>query len=421
MNLAKKSKIKKTLLQTKERRNSMTCKVIECKIDLSTLNNKTVSQLNQLFLESKWLYNAILSSENFQDFDTKTKTVPVKVLEQFEDRNLEIISAQMKQGLKTRVFNSLSTLKSLKDKGYNVGKLKFKSEINSIPLKQHTQTFTILKHSQRIKIQGIKQALKVNGLNQLPKIYEIANANLVKCGKDYYIKVTIYTNKEKRIVPNQSIGIDFGCDSQLTLSNGEKIKFQVKESQKLKTLDKSLKRKMKGSNNYKKCKEKRQKEYKNLTNQRKEIKNQIVSKLVKNYKTICFQDENLNEWKQNGHGNKIQFSAIGGIISALQRKAVTPVVISKWHPSTQLCSSCGYKQKMDKRERIYLCPSCSAKMDRDVNAAINIKNEGLRNIIPTERREFKPVEMRTAGQNCVSNYGQVQSTKQETQTSLVFG
>jgi putative transposase len=151
---------------------------------------------------------------------------------------------------------------------------------------------------QDIDDYGIKQALKVNGLNQLPKVYEIANANLVKSGKDYYVKVTIYTNKEKRIVSNQSIGIDFGCDSQLTLSNGEKIKFQVKESQKLKTLDKSLKRKVKGSNNYKKCKEKRQKEYQNLTNQRKEIKNQIVSKLVKNYKTICFQDENLNEWKQ---------------------------------------------------------------------------------------------------------------------------
>ena len=422
MNASKKSKIKKTFLQTKERRNSMTCKVIECKVDLSTLNNKTISQLNQLFLESKWLYNSILASDNFNDFDTKTKVVKIKVLDEFEDRNLNTISSQMKQGLKTRVFNSLSTLKALKEKGYNVGKLKFKSEINSIPLKQHNNTFTILKHSKRIKIQGIKQPLKVNGLNQLPKIYEIANANLVRCGKDYYVKITIYTNKEKVVVPNESIGIDFGCESQLALSNGEKIKYQVKESNRLKLLDKSLKRKIKGSNNYNKCKGKRQKEYQNLTNKRKEIKNQIVSKLVKNYKVICFQDENVNEWKQNGHGKKIQFSAIGGIISALERKAVTPVVVSKWHPSTQLCSNCGSQQKMKQSERTYICQNCGEKIDRDINAAINIKNEGLRiKEIPMERREFKPVEMRTSSVDLATNTSKVQSAKQETQGSLVLG
>jgi len=421
MNASKKSKIKKSLQKTKERRNSMTCKVIECKVDLSTLNNKTISQLNQLFLESKWLYNSILASDDFNAFDTKIKSVKVKVLDEFQNRTLETISSQMKQGLKTRVFNSLSTMKSLKEKGYKTGKLKFKSEINSIPLKQHNNTFTILKSSKRIKIQGIKQPLKVNGLNQLPKAYEVANANLVKCGKDFYIKITIYTPKEKLIVPNQSVGIDFGCETQLTLSNGEKIKYQVKESKRLKTLDKGLKRKIKGSNNYCKCKNKRQHEYKNLTNKRKEIKNQIVSKLVKNYKIICFQDEDIQSWKQSGHGKKIQFSAMGGIISALERKAVTPIVVSKWHPSTQLCSNCSSQQKMNKRERMYLCQSCGATIDRDINAAINIEMEGLKNIIPMERRELKPVEIRTSFANHENDLSKVQSTNQETQGSLVLG
>ena len=129
----------------------------------------------------------------------------------------------------------------------------------------------------------------------------------------------------------------------------------------------------------------------------------------------------MESWKTTGHGKKIQFSAIGGIISALKNKAETPVVISKWYPSTQLCSSCGNKQKMDKRERTYLCPSCSAKMDRDVNAAINIEREGLNNLLPTGRREFKPVEIRTSGRDLLANHGQVQSLKQETQPSLVVG
>jgi len=421
MNPIKKNKIKKSLQLTKERRSSMTCKVIECKVVLNSLPKNTKSQLRKLFLESKWLYNAMLSSDNIAEFDTKIKSVSVKVLEKFEQRDLQEISAQMKQGLKTRVFNSMSSLKSLKQNGHKVGKLKFKSEIRSIPLKQHAQTFTVLKSSKRIKIQGIKKPLKVNGLNQLPKEYEIANANLVKCGKDFYVKICIYIPKEKVSVPNQSIGIDFGCETQLTLSTGEKIKYQVPVNQKLKKLDKDLSRKTKGSHNYNKCKEKRQREYRNLTNKRNEIKNQIVHKLVSNYQTICFQDEQLSSWKQK-HGKKVQFSAMGGIISALQRKAVTPIAVSKWYPSTQLCSSCGYKQKMDERKRIYLCPSCSAKMDRDINAAINIENEGLKNKqIPTERREFKPVEMRASGQNSFMNFEQVQSVNQETQTSLVSG
>ncbi len=395
----KKNKIKKTLSETKERRASMTCKVIECKIDLSTLSNSTISSINKLFIEGKWLYNSILASQDISSFDTKTNEVEIKVKDKFENRTLETISAQMKQGIKTRMFSSLLSLRELKKKGYKTGKLKFKSEIKSIPLKQHTQTFTILKHSKRIKIQGIKKPLKVNGLNQLPKIYEIGNANLVKCGKDFYVKITIFTNKEKVNVPDKSIGIDFGCETQFTLSNGEKIKYQFPIPKRIKRLDKQLARKPKKSRSKNRYKVvlKREKAYKDLTNKRNETKNQIVSKLVKNYKTICFQDESFSEWKQKGHGKKIQFSAMGGIISALKRKAVTPIVVEKWYPSTQICSHCGERHKMTERERTYICDSCGVTIDRDMNASINIENEGLRiKEIPMECRELKPVEIETS-------------------------
>ena len=395
MNITKNNKIKASLLATKARRDALVCKVIECKIVSSTLNQKTKSSLYNLFLEGKWLYNAILASDNISDYNTKIDEIPVKVLDKFQNRNLATISSQMKQGIRTRIFNSLSTLKALKAKGYKTGKLKFKSEIKSIPLKQHNNTFTILKKSKRIKIQGIKQPLKVNGLNQLPKECEIANANLVKVGKDFYIKITIYTPKENTVVPDKSIGIDFGCETQLTLSNGEKISYQVPVSKRIKILDKQLARKPKSSrskNRYRVL-AKREKAYQSLTNKRKEIKNQIISKLVKNYKTICFQDENIESWQANGHGKKIQFSAIGGIISAIKRKAVTPIMLEKYYPSSQLCSSCGNRQKMKQSERTYLCKSCGSRFDRDINAAINIEKEGLRILVPRESREFKLVEM----------------------------
>lgn len=422
MNPFKKKKIQKTLMETKSRRASMTCKVIECKVDRSTLSKSTLEHLNRLFLESKWFYNSILSSKDIGKYNTKVTEVPVKVLDKFENRNLEKISAQMKQGIHTRIFSSLATMKALREKGYKTGNLKFKSEIKCIPLKQHTQTFTILKQSRRIKIQGIKRPLRVNGLNQLPKVYEIGNANLVKSGNDFYVKITLFISKEVKDIPNQSIGIDFGCTTQLTLSNGEKIKYQVPISKRLRKLDQKLSRKVRGSKNKNKTLVLRKKEYNNLTNKRKEIKNQIVSKLVKNYRTIIFQDESIDSWKKNDHGKKVQFSAMGGIISALQRKAVTPIVVGKYYPSTQLCSRCGNRQKMEERVRTYSCPSCGATMDRDINAAINIEKEGLRlQKIPRESREFKPVEIKTSSAILFPKLPKVQSLKQETPTSLVLG
>lgn len=429
----KKRKIQKTLMETKTRRANMNCKVIECKIDKSTLSKTSLNYLHKLFLESKWLYNSILSSDNIADYDTKSKVVPVKVLDKTEIRNLEHISAQMKQGIKTRIFSSMTTLKALKEKGYKTGQLKFKAEFNSIPLKQHTQTFTILPKENKIKVQGIKQAFKVNGLDQLPESHEIANANLIQKAGNYYINVTIYTKKEKINVPDESIGIDFGCDTQLTLSNGKKIKFLVPDNDKVKSLSHQLSRKTKRSKRYQKCKVKREKAYLHLVNKRKDIKNKIVSKLTKSYRTICFQDEQLNSWKQNGHGKKIQYSALGGIITALKHKAVTPVVLDKYYPSTKTCSKCGNKQDISIRERTYICKQCGQEIDRDLNSALNMLNEGvrIRKEIPTERREiqasssgesrceerleYKLVEKPSS---VIGNYSKIDSVKRETAQPL---
>jgi transposase len=424
VNTNQKENIRKTFQETKARRQSMTCKVIDCKVNRSALSKTTLASLYKLFLESKWFYNSILASGNINEYDTKATSVQVKVLDSFETRQLEVLSSQMKQGIKARTFSSLMTLSTLKQKGHKVGALQFKSEVKSIPLKQHKNTFTIYPDSKRVKIQGIKQLLRVNGLdqlNQLPKNYEIGNANLVRIGNDFYVKITIFVQKEQIIVPNKSIGIDFGCSTQLTLSNGEKITYQIPVSKRVKKLDQKRARKVKHSNNYKKILRQREKAYQRLTNHKKEIKNQIVSKLTKNYKTICFQDESISAWKTGGHGKKIQFSAIGGIITALQRKAVTPVVVRKHFPSTQLCSHCGHRQKIGLWNRTYLCPSCGISIDRDINSAINIEQEGLKSLVPTERREVKPVETRISASNLQASSKQVQSGKQETQGSLVLG
>jgi putative transposase len=124
------------------------------------------------------------------DSDTTAKVVPVKVGEQFEDRNFTVLKSGMKQAIKTRLFNSMSSLKALKQNGYRIGRLKFKGRIDSIPLKQFNNTFYIDTKRNTIRLQGMKQNLKVYGLEQLPNNAEIANATLVRKVEDYYLHIT---------------------------------------------------------------------------------------------------------------------------------------------------------------------------------------------------------------------------------------
>ncbi len=385
---------KETILATRERRKHQDCKTYELKFVSSKFSKATHKYLHQLFLEAKWLYNYILSTDDVFKFNTKVQYVPVVTPDKVEERKLEHISSQMKQGIQKRIFNSIKALSVLK-KNKRVGKLKFKSRISSVPLTQHKYTHTIDRKHSCVKIQRLKQRLKVRGIKQLPEDCEIASGNLIKRDNEYYLHITVYTSKKRTIVPNTIVGIDAGCSTQLTLSNGIKIEYQVPVSKRLKRLDRNIMKKNRSrSHNKYKDQVKRRKEYRKLGNIKQDIKNKIVHSLRTQYKYVCFQDENLSGWQAGGHGKKIQTTAIGGIMSALKLKAHTPIEVSRFFPSTQLCPCCGTKYKLERGERTYSC-ICGYSEDRDIKAAICIKQEALKQI-PVERRNFKPEEIETS-------------------------
>jgi len=367
---------------TQAKRQTQTCKVYEVKIDKSHLSKSSQSHLSSLFREAKWFYNYCLSHDNINDADTTAQQVPVKVGCNYEDRQFTTLQAQMKQGIKTRLFGSLSSLTALKENGHKVGCLKFKSVVNSIPLKQYNKTYFIKK--DKVRIQGLKSWLRVRGLQQIPPDSEIANAVLVRKNHDYYLNITTYTN-QKRQVPEASVGIDFGCETQLTFSNGVKVQFQVPVSKRLKRLDRKIMKKRRlNSKNKEKNKAKRQKEYEYLTNKKKDIRHKLVSAITDNYKYVCFQDEGIHAWHSGRHGKKVQSTGIGGILADLKHKAVTPIMVDKFFPSTQLCPECGSKNKHELSERTYVC-GCGYSEDRDVKSAICIEAEGMRRV-PTDYR-----------------------------------
>jgi putative transposase len=385
--------IKASLLATKEKRKHQKCIVYEVKIDKSHINTESSHALNMLFLEAKWLYNHILSQDDVfnLNFDDKIKEVPVVVKDVIELRPLDYLSSHMKQSLIQRTQDNIKGLHELKENGHKVGKLKYKSLVQSIPLKQYGNTYKIL-DKNHVKIQGIKQKIKVIGLKQIPSGSDIANGTLIYKHGDYYLSITTYqTRKKENNLPKGQIGIDFGLARQMTLSSGIGIQYSIPITNKLRRLYRQLSKQEKHSNNWYNTIVKINKEFDRIGNVKKDIKCKIISHLKKNNGIVCFQDENVKAW-QRIWGSKILSTAIGGIISTLKTKVHTPVEVDRMYPSTKTCSKCGNIQETALDQRIYICKNCSSVMDRDYNSSIDILNEGLR-IVGAVRIELTPVEI----------------------------
>jgi len=253
--------------------------------------------------------------------------------------------------------------------------------------------------------------MKVNGLEQIPENSDIACATLVRKGQDFYINITTYQDKQEVEVPNTSIGIDFGCETQLTFSDGTKVEFQVPTSKRIKRLDRRIMRKDRlRSKKKEQDRRKRQKEYERLTNKRKDIRHKVVNAITRTFKYVCFQDESIHAWHSGNHGKKIQYTGIGGIIGDLKHKSHTPIMVDRFFPSTQLCPSCGNKQKLSLSERTYSC-KCGYENDRDVKSALCVEKEAIKNI-PVDDRDFKAREISTSTLlNLLTNIDGIKASK----------
>ena len=223
-----------------------------------------------------------------------------------------------------------------------------------------------------MKIQGISKLVKVCGAKQFwnKEGLEFANAKLLNTANGYYIALTCYLPKEStKKISKQSkraIALDFGCQTTLTDSNGEKTTVVVEETDHLKFLQAKLARQQKRSNNYNKTLKKIRAQYEHITNKKNDISNKIVSKLAK-YEHIVIQDEQLRNWHRSGHGKVVQHSILGRLKAKLKILPQT-TILDKFIPTTQLCVKCGKKNPMPQHQRTYRC-SCGVKEDRDIHAA----------------------------------------------------
>ena len=367
-----------------------------------------------LFVEAKWVYNDIinhLQDNELSSWNDKKTSVRVKLKDgSFVENPLIYFKSAMMQGMKSLVGDSLNSLAEKKKKGYKVGKLKFKSSFNSIPLKQFGNTHRI-KSLSKVGITGISGNFRVHGLEQFadnPNA-EIANAKLIKKPDGYYIHWTVYIDKNKLPVIHKNdevIGIDFGCGTSFTFSDGHKEDFKLKEPECLKKLQRSLARKKryetgkKHSNQYKSVQKKLDRAYQHLAN----IKNDKANKLchrLQTYKQVVIQYENLRGWSKGGHGKAVQHSILGRVKKKL--KTTDNVhVLSRFAPTTKLCFHCGELHNEIKLwDRVFRC-DCGVCCDRDIHAAQCMVWMYLNDYqIPTEHRNTMQVENKSSGKYSV--------------------
>lgn len=420
--LAKNKHISQTKHETIERHASMLCRTFDVKIQENQLSKAQKEALEKIFIEQKWYKNYILNwceqdkeNNKLSKFNTKQTKITHKDKD-MQDVEVEIkyLSASQRQCLISRMYANIKTLHTLKVNGkQQPGKLKFSKEETIIDLKQYGMTHKVIS-SKRIKVQGIPKALIVNGLDQfisIPSI-EFANARLLHRGTGYFVQFICYVPKENNHKEkiNETIGIDFGCSTSFTLSNGEKIDAKVPESERLKRCQKSMAKKQKGSKNWYQELKKVKKEYQKQTNRKNDIANKFVAK-VSQYETIVVQDEQLQNWQKNGHGKAVQHSTLGRVKSKLKQMP-NVVILGKTVPTTKMCTHCGqWHDEIKVWDRTFKC-DCGVEMDRDIHAAKNMV-WFYENNVGVERTKFKRMEMKALVDLAIAKESQLLSAKYE--------
>jgi putative transposase len=243
----------------------------------------------------------------------------------------------------------------------------------------------------------------IKTVEQIPMDIKYTNPRISFDGKFWYISVGI--EKEEPISESTgiSIGVDLGLKDLAIVSNIDKPFKNINKTKEVKRLKKKLKRKQKqvsrkyengkikigkeGENRYKFIKtnniKKLEREVKliqrRLSNIRLNHIHQTTTAIVKTKPSrIVVEDLNVTGMLKNKHLSKaIQEQCFHKFISILEYKSkfngIEFVKADRFYPSSKTCSSCGaIKKDLKLRDRVFICPSCNSRIDRDKNASINL-------------------------------------------------
>lgn len=195
--------------------------------------------------------------------------------------------------------------------------------------------------------------------------------------------------KEKYESTGSIVGVDLGIKSLAVTSEGQIFDNPKSYEANQKSLirqQRSMSRKKAGSNNREKQRKRLAKIHKKIKNQRIDAIHKMTTSLVRNHDVICIEDLSVKEMKEHNRrlAKAISDASFGEIRRQLEYKCKwygrELRVVDRYYPSSQRCSQCGHvnPKTKDLRVRYWVCPECGKVHDRDINAAINIRDAGMR-------------------------------------------
>ena len=367
-------------------------------------NSEQEVLLAKHFGHIRFVYNWALDFNTKQYAQTKKHLGWMTIASSGEYKKLKADNTWLYEVGATSLQNAIGHLDTAFQKFFRGqgGFPKYKSKFNDV------QSFEVPK--------GLQLFFK-DGKIQIPKFLKTKNEdNRIKCvfcrkvkpGKigtatisrnaahQYFVSFIVHTAEpeakpmdKSELNLTNSIGIDFGLKHFLTLSDGrvfESPEFFKHTLEKLAWEQRKLSRKKKGSNNRFKQKIKVAKLHQKISNQRDDYLHNLSCRLADESQVgaVCIEDLNLKGMSKLW-GRKVNDLSYGKFTAMLEyklkKRGKLLLKIGRFDPSSQICSKCGHRQRMPLEERTYLCTECGMSLDRDINAAINIRNFALRNVI----------------------------------------
>ena len=272
-------------------------------------------------------------------------------------------------------------------KGKRVGFPKFKSK-NATMRFAYSTDFTAPTAGDPY---GLKLP-RIGRVHCMENVYKLVNgAHLVRVSVSrragcWYASLTVEREPTATQAPKGgAVGVDLGVKSLATLSDGTVVPNPRALDTKLSALRKAqraLSRKVKGSARREKAKGRVARLYARVADVRADAINKATTMIADTYGTVCIEDLHVAGMVKNHHlARSLSDAALGEFRRQLEYKTARTGavlrVVDRRFPSSKTCSNCGVvKAKLSLSERVFNCDDCGASMDRDLNAAINIRVAG---------------------------------------------
>ena len=362
-------------------------------------NTNQATQINKLLGCYRVVYNQCLNRK-IQSYEENNISENQTTLGHFihhkllKDDNFIWLREQNTKVLKQALIDMLNAYKNFFER--HIGYPKFKSkkdnkqscrfELGAISKKNiYTDYKLSLANIKNVKFRCSKKYAEYLQKHKA----NIRQATLTKlpCG-EYYLSILVegdLTHKVKE--SHHTIGVDLGIKDFVITSEGEvfeNLHFKKNESKKLIRLQKQLSRKQNRSNNRNKARIKLAKAYKRLTDKKQYYLHQVSNYLIDENQVICMEDLNVSGMLKNHKlAESIQELKLGEFKRMLEYKANwygrKLVFVDRFYPSSKTCNHCGYiNKKLKLSDRRWVCPDCGEIIERDYNAALNIRDEGIR-------------------------------------------